>query len=652
MLSKFNDLKVGTKISCILFTIITVVLLTFTWMLASSSTQSLEKRALTDMEEQTKGVVNMMDLFNEDMTSQVKTLGNILRGFFPDQFSADTVNLTQVGTMKVPTLKNGSVILNNNFEVIDKFNGKLGVNATVFVKSGSDFIRVTTSVRKENGERAIGTAMDNKSAAYAALSKNESFSGLAVIFGKKFYTLYDPIKNDKGEVIGVLYIGIDFTDALKLAQERISSIKLGKTGYFYVLNAKEGNEYGTYIIHPTKLGKNSLESVGVDGIFFNKEMIEKKTGTFTYLQKQDDGTAREKIAAVSHFKAWNWVIIGTTFSDEMSEDIVSLRNYFYLGAIIASLLLSSLLYFAVRKIITLPLIRATEAAKLLASGDLTTQVEVSNKDEIGQLLSAINGISHDLEGIIHKVREGTLEVSTASQQIALGSADLSARTEAQASSLEETASAMEQLTSTVKQNAENAQQANSLVLTASTSASKGGDVVRDAIVTMGEINSASKKIVDIISVIEGIAFQTNILALNAAVEAARAGEQGRGFAVVAAEVRTLAQRSSSAAKEIAGLINTSVKQIGTGTALVNSAGTVMQQIVSDVERVATIMNEVSAACSEQNDGIGHINTAITQMDSVTQQNAALVEETASAALAMQEQAESLTGVVSTFKLKE
>jgi methyl-accepting chemotaxis protein len=255
-----------------------------------------------------------------------------------------------------------------------------------------------------------------------------------------------------------------------------------------------------------------------------------------------------------------------------------------------------------------------------------------------------------LVNIVGQVRTGTDTIATASRQIAAGNMDLSSRTEQQASSLEETASSMEELTSTVKQNADNARQANQLAVTASDVAVKGGSVVSEVIDTMASINEASKKIVDIISVIDGIAFQTNILALNAAVEAARAGEQGRGFAVVASEVRNLAQRSAAAAKEIKGLIGDSVEKVAVGSKLVEQAGATMEEVVASVRRVTDIMGEISAASQEQRAGIEQVNQAIVQMDQVTQQNAALVEEASAAAESMQEQAAGLSQAVSIFKL--
>ena len=293
---------------------------------------------------------------------------------------------------------------------------------------------------------------------------------------------------------------------------------------------------------------------------------------------------------------------------------------------------------------------AIDVAHTIAGGDLSVQISATSKDEVGQLMTAMAEMSESLVRIVSEVRSGTETIGTASSEIAAGNLDLSARTEQQAGSLEETASAMEELTATVRQNSDNARQAKQMAVSASDKAVRGGEVMGDVIRTMEAIDSASNKIADIISVIDGIAFQTNILALNAAVEAARAGEQGRGFAVVATEVRNLAHRSAAAAKEIKTLISDSVEQVGQGGKLVQQAGAAMTEVVDTVRSVTDIVSEISAASAEQSTGIDEINRAITQMDEVTQQNAALVEEAAAASQSLQEQASKLASVVGAFKL--
>jgi methyl-accepting chemotaxis protein len=287
------------------------------------------------------------------------------------------------------------------------------------------------------------------------------------------------------------------------------------------------------------------------------------------------------------------------------------------------------------------------------ANDLTRRISLEGKRiEIANLCSGVNDLIENMSVIIGQIKDAGLTINIATQEISRGNSDLSQRTEEQASSLEETASSMEELASTVKQNADNAKQANLLALTASGVAVKGGDVVADVVTTMAEINESARKIEDIISVIDGIAFQTNILALNAAVEAARAGEQGRGFAVVAGEVRNLAQRSASAAKEIKGLIADSVTKTTEGTKQVELAGKTMEEVVTSAKRVADIVGEITAASLEQSSGIDQVNDAITQMDSVTQQNAALVEEAAAASESLLDQANTLAESVGRFKLND
>ncbi|MES2151487.1 MAG: methyl-accepting chemotaxis protein [Pseudomonadota bacterium] len=317
---------------------------------------------------------------------------------------------------------------------------------------------------------------------------------------------------------------------------------------------------------------------------------------------------------------------------------------------LAALVSGVLIALAATRSITRPLGKAVEVARRVAEGRLDSVIEVHSQDETGQLLAALRDMNTSLQEIVGKVRSGTELIATASREIAGGNLDLSARTEQQASSLEETASSMEELTSTVKQNSDNARQANVLAASASEVAVRGGSVVQDVVQTMVSINASSKRIVDIIGVIDGIAFQTNILALNAAVEAARAGEQGRGFAVVASEVRNLAQRSAAAAKEIKGLIDDSVARVDAGCKLVNQAGHTMDDIVASVTRVTDIMGEIASASQQQEAGIEQINQAIAEMDTVTQQNAALVEQAAAATSSLQDQASSLIQAVAAFTL--
>ncbi|MEN5161691.1 methyl-accepting chemotaxis protein [Achromobacter spanius] len=343
--------------------------------------------------------------------------------------------------------------------------------------------------------------------------------------------------------------------------------------------------------------------------------------------------------------------------NKYSEDMVnasraqaSTMTYVYLGLALLILAVSLGAFLFMNRVVLRPLRAVGESFDKIAAGDLTVRVDVNSTNEVGALMAAVKRMQESLARTVSAVRRGVDEINVGSREISAGNTDLSSRTEEQAASLEETAASMEQLASTVKQNADNARQANQLAASASDVAERGGSAVAEVVSTMEGISASSRKISEIVSVIDGIAFQTNILALNAAVEAARAGEQGKGFAVVAGEVRSLAQRSAQAAKEIKGLIEDSVTKVGAGSQQVERAGATMQEIVASVKRVTDIMGEISAASEEQSSGIDQVNRAVSQMDEVTQQNAALVEEAAAAAGSLQDQAQRLADAVAVFKI--
>jgi methyl-accepting chemotaxis protein-2 (aspartate sensor receptor) len=643
---------VGTKITVFTFGLISVILAILLTLINMSTSAMLKERAKANVAYNLSGISNTVEVFNSAMMNEASSFARLFASDFSDApFTLDTANTVEIAGKPTPSLKHGGKALNLDFSIPDKFTSDTGVIATIFAAKGEEFVRVTTSLKKENGERAVGTELDHAHPSYPLLRAGNSYIGLATLFGKQFITQYDPIKDASGKVIGVLFIGLDISKNMAMLKEKIKAIKIGDTGYIYVINAAPGKNQGSVLVHPAKEGDSMLDMKSADGRTFVKEMLDAKEGGLSYDWADKDGeSAREKMVEFHTFKPWNWLIVGGTYTEEITREAAQLRNRYAMLGLIALVLFAVVLFLLVRSVVSRPLARAEEAAERIAEGDLDVHLEIHNKDEIGLVLRSLNNISHSLSGVVGQVRRGAEQITTASSEIAHGNLDLSQRTEEQASSLEETAASMEELSSAVTQNAENASQANQMALAASGVAAKGGEVVAQVVATMGSINDSSRKIVDIISVIDGIAFQTNILALNAAVEAARAGEQGRGFAVVASEVRNLAQRSATAAKEIKVLIDDSVSKVETGSKQVEQAGATMKEVVDSVRRVTDIMAEISHASEEQRAGISQVHEAVTQMDQVTQQNAALVEEAAAAAQALQDQAHELEDVVKIFKL--
>jgi methyl-accepting chemotaxis protein len=443
-------------------------------------------------------------------------------------------------------------------------------------------------------------------------------------------------------------------DAKKQALARIKALRFGANGYFTVLDSQ------VVLMHPIKaelVGTSVTALKDPNGTQVYVDALQSTkgggAGSTSYLwAKPGEKEPVQKLAYNIRYKPWDWTFMTGLYMDDLNAVFrVDVWKAIGLLAVIG-LVLSALVWLVVRNVeraIGGEPGDAADAAARIALGDLTVDIPVRPGDT-RSLVAAIKIMRDKLASIVAEVRTGTEAIASASGQISTGNQDLSSRTEQQAASLEETASSMEELTSTVKQTADNARQANQLAVTASEIAVRGGSVVAEVVQTMGAINQSSKNIVDIISVIDGIAFQTNILALNAAVEAARAGEQGRGFAVVATEVRNLAQRSAAAAKEIKTLISDSVTNADAGSKLVHQAGTTMHEVVESVKRVTDIMSEITAASQEQSMGIEQVNQAVSLMDEATQQNAALVEEAAAAAESLREQAGSLLQLVSVFKL--
>ena len=582
-----------------------------------------------------------------------------------------------------PVLSLNGVPLNDNTDKVDAFSsaGKGNV-ATVFARSGDDFVRVATSLKKEDGSRATGTMLGKDHPAYASLKEGRAFIGKASLFGRQYMTRYDPIKDGAGQVIGIHFVGIDIMKSLEYLKETIRKIKLGQTGYAYVLDAAPGPAAGTLLIHPAQEGKNIAGSQDTDGKFFIKEILEKRNGTILYPwinAAAGETTPREKIVVFGEYKDWNWIVASGSYTDEIFSLAARARDIMIGATFVLTILLLSVLIFYLNRIVISPMRELVLSSRRIAEGDLTVQVDITRKDEVGKVMSAIQQMIEKLSGIIGEVSKAADTISTASEHLSTTSTEVSRATEKQAQSTASSASALEEVTVSIN---EVSTLARATEDSSKRTATLTGDSVAAIRLAVEEIESMAKSIGaasdqvsglvkrseevgGIASVIREIADQTNLLALNAAIEAARAGEQGRGFAVVADEVRKLAERTTRATHEIAKVISliqqetlhtvdgmqATAPKIKDGLQKVGEVAGMLDLIAGEAAESRNRAVEVASATREQAIAANDIAKSVEQVAQMTEETNATMHNNAESATQLQEMAQALRQQVAYFKVE-
>ncbi|CAJ4226510.1 Methyl-accepting chemotaxis protein [Burkholderia pseudomallei] len=659
--------SVGARLAALSSALFALLFAAFVWALTHAASGQIADQVHARIDEKDRSIAAMIALFDEALTAEASRAMTLFASFLPAGYALDAARTIDVAGVATPALTAGGQTLNLDFSIPDQFLQKSGAIATIFARRGDDFVRVTTSLKKQDGSRAIGTLLDRKGPAYAPLVAGRTYTGLATLFGKRYITQYKPIADASGAIVGALFVGIDVGAEMRLVENGIRQLKIGEHGYYFVLDASDGPARGTLLVHPARAGQRADDAAAPYA-----QMLAAREGQLSYTSTDaaagDDGP-RAKFVSFVTVPQWQWLVGGIAIDDEVMADMRATRNRFAAIGCAFVLAFAALFVAVVKRVVSRPLDAAAHASERFAAGDLSVRIGAHGKhgkhdardgaarppasgrsDEIGRLVRAVDGIGDGLARIVAQVRRGAADIAHGTVTIAAGSSDMAARIATQASSVEQTAASMEQITAAVQQNADHAAQASALATGASSAATTGGAAVQRVVATMGDIQGVARRIAEITGVIEGIAFQTNILALNAAVEAARAGEHGRGFAVVASEVRALAQRSAAAAKEIDALVGESATTAEHGFRIAEDARAAMQDIVARVDQVRAIIAEISAASREQSGGIEQVNLAVTQIGAATQQNATLIADAERAAAALRDEAAQLAHAVSVFRL--
>ncbi|MCL2831517.1 MAG: methyl-accepting chemotaxis protein [Betaproteobacteria bacterium] len=677
--NSFGDLPIATKLiiaQSIALLILFVVAITW---LTEWTTQTAIRDQTETIQQVSQQTLSMIRVFNSTLETNATRMGNVLKNTLPSGYTLDTAHRVEVAGLKTPTLRAGNEVLNLNFEVVDHFTTLFGSVGTIFVRDGEDFVRVSTSLRKENGERAIGTKLDRAHPAYAALLAKLPYTGKALLFGRYYMTYYLPIQDASGAVVGALFTGYEYTKEMDTLRKSILEARFGKNGYMFVIDS--GKNAGTMVAHPTLEGKNMADATDEKGFAYIRAMLEQKNGVISYWFVNTDAgetKARKRISIFNEVPEWEWIIVSGLDGKDLDENAANVRNYLIIGAVALGALLFVVVLFTARRWVSRPLTESVGAMEEIARGHLNIAIPAHGKDEVGRLLEATDAMANKMRSALGDIQNAAEQLGISAEHLVRTSHDSADQSAQQSDSAAMMASGIEEMNNNIINVSNSAKQAHQVSADAEGISGEGVVVIQHATESMtriaGTVRAASEAvsklgresqaISNIVNVIREIADQTNLLALNAAIEAARAGEQGRGFAVVADEVRKLAERTATSTQEISPLIQRildgtahavssmeeGVQQVEEGVSYAGQAGGSIESIRQSAGQATTATTAISEALAEQLAAIGVISRNVEKVSSMADNNSRVAQESAQCASELEQLARMLRERVSHFSI--
>ncbi|MCL2635034.1 MAG: methyl-accepting chemotaxis protein [Betaproteobacteria bacterium] len=674
---KFRNLSISAKLNVIQAAVILCLFVVTIIALNVWLNSVFERQGIEELKRTNQQVVDMVDTVRVSLEKAAERLVRTLQADFSGEFAMRADETVEVGSAKTPVLSLEGKVLNGNVAPFDRFTANTTAAGTLFVRQGDDFVRIATSLKKEDGTRAMGTPLGARHPARELLLAGKPYTGKARLFGRDYMTHYRPVFSASGQVIGALFVGLDFSGQLADMKKKVRDIRLRETGYIFGIDA--GMNKGELVLHPTHEGENLWDAKDSNNLYYIREMVEKKEGVIYYLFPKPHETAESpKIAALMFIPEWNWVIVSNVYVDELNVHADAVRNRLILGAVVLCALLCATLFFSARYWVTQPLMAVVEAMRRIASGDLTVVVAQRSEDEVGQLLKTTNKMAGDMRATLSDIQSASFRLAENAAHLSSSAMQVAMQSGLQSDAASAMAASVEEINANIVKVAENANNANGITVEAGQVSSQGAEVIGQAVASMTRIaetvrtassavtalGQESKAISAIVSVIREIAEQTNLLALNAAIEAARAGEQGRGFAVVADEVRKLAERTSASTQEIGTLIggiqadtegvvksmNSGVNQVEEGMVFAENAGASIANIRESAGQVNAAVMGISRAIDEQTAAIAEIARNVEKIACMADESNVMAKKSAEYAAELEKLAESLRGRVAGFKI--